>query len=265
LKEFLTMLIDAHAHLDHYGDRLDAALDEIARQRILTISVAMDLPSYQIAQAAADRCAWVIPTFGVHPWTAPDYAGRLDDLAEVVAHSPMIGEIGLDYFWVEDTTRYAAQRAVCEYFLAAARDQHKIVNLHTKGAEDEILNLLRQYRVERAIVHWYSGPFDPLYNLIDYGAWFTVGVEVLRSAHIRTLARRIPADQLLVETDNPGGWEWLSGTPGMPGLLNDVVRTLAEVREVPTADLIETLRANFLRLIADDPHLADVRARVEAG
>ncbi len=259
------MLIDAHAHLDHYGDRLDAALDEIAREHILTISVAMDLPSYRSAQAAAARCDWVIPTFGVHPWTAPEYADRLDELAEVVAHSPMIGEIGLDYFWVEDTSRFAAQRTVCEYFLAAARDQHKIVNLHTKGAEDEILTLLRQYQVERAIVHWYSGPVDALHRLIDYGAWFTVGVEVLRSAHIRALARRIPTGQLLVETDNPGGWEWLSGTPGMPGLLNDVIRTLAEIREVATDELAETLRANFLRLIADDPYLADVQARVEAG
>lgn len=256
------MLIDVHAHLDRCGADLDAVLDELAQQQIFTLSVAMDLPSYQAALDIARRCAWVLPTFGVHPWNAPDYAGRLDDLADAVTQSPMIGEIGLDYFWVEDQTSYPAQRAVLDYFLAAARDQNKIVNLHTKGAEREILDLLRQYGITRSIVHWYSGPFDVLDDLIAYGAYFTVGVEVVRSAHIRTIARRIPDSQLLVETDNPGGWEWLTGTPGRPRLLVDVVRALAEVRNIPTADLTDLLRDNFARLIHDDPHLADVRAKV---
>lgn len=254
------MWIDAHAHLDHYGDALPAALDEIAGQRILTFSVSMDPDSYRQAQAIAAQSPYVLASFGVHPWEAPHFADNLPALDELMAESPLLGEIGLDTYWVEDPTTYPAQRRVFEYFLAAAREQEKIVNLHTKGAEREVLDLLRRYDIRRAIVHWYSGPLDVLDGLIAWGAYFTVGVEVLRSETIRTIARRIPPEQLLTETDNPGGWEWLVGEPGMPHLVIDVVRALAELRRTDQDTLAAQVRANLARLIGDDPRLAALQS-----
>jgi TatD DNase family protein len=256
------MLIDAHAHLDQYGDEtLEAALAEITERRALTISVSSDVASYRRAQEIAARCDLVVPTFGIHPWNAPQWADRLDELGDTIAQSPMLGELGLDYYWIENPTTFAAQRRVLEHFLAAARDQNKIVNLHTKGAEHEILDLLRGRNVRRAIIHWYSGPFDALRDLIAQGAYFTVGVEILRSRRIWRIAQRIPTNRLLTETDNPGGWEWLTdGEIGMPGLLVDVIDKLAELRGVTPYDIRATVRANFLRLIGDDPRLAAVTA-----
>lgn len=253
------MWIDAHAHLDHYGAALPAALDEIARLRILTFSVSMHAESYQQARAIAARSPYVLACFGVHPWEAPRFANDLAALDPLIDSSPMLGEIGLDTVWVEDPTTYPAQRRVFEYFLAAARRQDKIVNLHTKGAERDILDLLRRYQVRRAIVHWYSGPLDVLDELIAWGAYFTVGVEVLRSEVIRTIARRIPPEQLLTETDNPGGWEWLTGERGMPRLVQEVLRALAALRGTDEAALSAQVCANLARLIGDDPHLISLQ------
>src|SRR5262249_29089870 len=150
------MWVDAHAHLDKYEAALPAALEEIQQYGIFTVSVSMDLPSYERNREIARRCPWVLPTFGVHPWNAGQYAPQLDRLSPVLAQSPMLGEIGLDYYWVEDASQYPAQQAVLEFFLAAAKEQGKIVNLHTKGAEKEILDGLNRYDLPRAIVHWYS-------------------------------------------------------------------------------------------------------------
>ena len=251
--------IDAHAHLDHYGDLLPAALDEIAHHRILTVSVSMDVESYRQAQAIAERSPYVLATFGIHPWQAPLFADNLPALDGLIAASPMLGEIGLDTHWVEDPAHYPAQWRVFEYFLAAARDQDKIVNLHTKGAEREVLDLLRSYQVRRAIVHWYSGPLDVLDELLAWGAYFTVGVEVLHSETIRTIARRIPPERLLTETDNPGGWEWLVGEPGMPGLVKDVTRALAMLHGTDEVSLAAQVCANLAELIGDDPRLSALR------
>ena len=121
------MLIDAHAHLDKYGEELQAALEEIERQRIFTWAVSMDLPSYRRNLEIGEMSELVLPTFGVHPRRAPEYAGRLEDLNPWIERSPAIGEIGLDFHWIEDSSQYAAQRKVFEYFLAAAREQNKIV------------------------------------------------------------------------------------------------------------------------------------------
>ena len=203
------MLIDAHSHVDRYdlvGDRaLESALAEISQHQILTISNSMDLASYERNLELSKTCEWVLPTFGVHPWNAPQYAACLDDLEEAIASSPMIGEIGLDYHFVTDPSAYPAQRNVFEFLLSAAREQDKVVNVHTKGAEKDVLELLDRYGLPRVIVHWYSGPLDSFRELAARGVYFTVGIEVLYSAHIRTIAQEIPRGRLLTETDNPGG------------------------------------------------------------
>jgi TatD DNase family protein len=261
----VTLLIDAHAHLDHYDDALaPEVLAELETHRVLTVSVAMDPPSYARAQALAERSRWVVPSFGIHPWRAPDYVDQLDSLQPLIDASPLIGEIGLDYHWVEDRAAFPAQRTVLEHFLRAARDQQKIVNLHTKGAEAEILGLLQTHHIERAIVHWYSGPLDVAAALADRGALFTRGVEIHTSSVVQELARRLPPPLLLTETDNPGGIEWLTGEVGMPHHLPPVIAALAQLRGVGPEELQETVRANFRRLLGNDGRLASVVALVDA-
>jgi TatD DNase family protein len=247
------MLIDAHAHLDRYEDELDEALSQIEEDRIFTVSTSMGLPSYRRNLEIGKRCRLVLPIFGIHPWNASGYADSLGDLEEAVAESPMLGEIGLDYHYVRDSSRYTAQRKVLEFFLAAARDRNKIVNLHTKGAERDVLDLLDRHGIERAIVHWYSGPLDTFRELMARGFYFTVGVEVMHSDHIRAVARQIPADLLLTETDNPGAVKWLVGTEGMPRALKDVIGALAEVRDTTPDEIIGLVQANLTCLIKGDP------------
>jgi TatD DNase family protein len=256
----LSMFIDAHAHLDAYGDLLESALGEIRQQRIFTFATAMDVPTYIRLRRIGERSDLVLPSFGIHPKRAPEYAARLTEVGRYIEATPAIGEIGLDFHWVEDRSQYPAQVKVLEYFLGAAREQKKIVNLHTKGAERKILDLLERYHISRAIVHWYSGPLDILRAFADFGAYFTVGVEVTRSDTIREIARAIPDHLLLTETDNPGGFKWLTGVPGMPGEIVKVIHAISALRQA-SPDVIErTVHENFLRLIGDDPWLLDARA-----
>jgi TatD DNase family protein len=255
------MLVDAHSHLDRYDlvgkDALNSALTEINHHRIFTISNSMDIPSYERNLAIGEMCDLVLPAFGVHPWNAPQYASRLEELNRAIERSPMIGEIGLDYYFVKNPSEYPHQRRVFEFFLAAARKQGKMVNLHTKGAEKEVLELLDCYAISRAIVHWYSGPLDIFRELMVRGVTFTVGIEVLYSEHIRAIAQEIPSGQLLTETDNPGGPKWFTGNPGMPVLVRDVVQALAEVRKTTVQAITQTVHSNLAGLMRNDPWLAD--------
>lgn len=186
------MLIDVHTHLDHYGKFLDSAVKEIERHRILSLSTAMDIPSYEKIQDIGRKCVYVIPCFGIHPWNAHKYADRLDELAPYIHESPLLGEIGLDFHFVKDTNRYPRQEKVLRYFLQSAQEQNKSINLHTKGAEREILALLEEFRIPPFIVHWYSGPLELVEDYLEAGAFFTVGVAVLNSPHIARIVHRIP-------------------------------------------------------------------------
>ncbi len=246
-------LLDAHAHLDHYtAAELPQVLGELRRRRIRTLAVAMDPPSYRRLRELAALSPWILPSFGVHPWRAPDYADRLEELTPWIRSAPFLGEIGLDYHWVQDAHAYPLQRRVLAHFLEHGRD--KVMNLHTKGAEADILALLREARPARAIVHWYSGPWRIFEELLALGVYFTVGVEIHRSARIRELAAAIPEDRLLAETDNPGGLEWLTGVRGMPRHLVGVLEALAEVRGVDVASLEAQMARNGRALLGQAFH-----------
>ena len=252
------MLIDAHSHIDRYEETLEIALEEIEKHKIFSISNSMDIPSFEQNLKISKRCELVFPIFGIHPWNAPEYVGRLDELIYPIDKSTMIGEIGLDHHFIEDASQYDAQLKVFEFFLSIAKQQEKIVNLHTKGAEREIINKLIQYEIKHPIIHWYSGSLEDFKDLIDHGAYFTIGVEVLVSDHIRELVRNLPLEQLLTETDNPGGYRWLTGEIGMPSLIIDVLDSIAEIKDTTTEIIIQNVQDNFGQLIKENKHLTEI-------
>jgi len=261
------MLIDAHTHLDRFAlenpRALLSAVGEIRGHRIVTVSNSMDADSYRHNRKIAGQCPWIVPVFGVHPWNAPACADRLQDLDSLIERSPILGEIGLDRRFIDDPAQYPAQAKVFEYLLAKAQAQDKIVILHTAGAERETLEALEACGNRRVVVHWYAGPLDVFAKMAEKGFYFTVGPEVWHSDHIRKIAREIPPDRLLSETDNPGGPQWLTGKPGTPLLIRDVVRGIAEARKSTVREIEEAIQKNFLELVRGDSGLADIRDRME--
>jgi TatD DNase family protein len=254
------MLIDAHCHLDRYRENLAYALEQIKQHRIFTISNAMDLSSYKRNVTIAATSDLILPVFGIHPWNASEYVGCLNDLDWAVSESPMIGEIGLDHYFVNETSRYDDQREVFEHFLRAASRQKKIVIVHTKGAESETFQLLKKYNTERVIIHWYSGPWPVLKAMADHGFYFTIGVEVLFSQHTQDIAGYLPAELILTETDNPGGNESLTGNIGTPLLIKDVIGKLAEIRGTSDQIIMTAVQNNLIRIGDNDPWLTTVQA-----
>lgn len=254
------MLIDVHCHLDRYTEDPEHALEQIKEHRIFTITNSMDLPSYRRNVEIAAASDLILPVFGIHPWNASEYVGRLDGLDWAISESPLIGEIGLDYYFVKRTSKYDDQGRVFEHFLRAASRQRKIVIVHTKGAESEVLQLFEKYDTERAVIHWYSGPWHALEAMVEHGFYFSIGVELLFSQHIREIAAYLPAELILTETDNPGGNESLTGTIGNPSLVKSVIGRLAEIRGISDESIRTTVQNNLIRLGDNDPWLARIQA-----
>ncbi|MCK4665144.1 TatD family hydrolase [Candidatus Dependentiae bacterium] len=252
------MFIDAHAHLDMYKGNRRKIISQIEENKIFTISNSMDIPSYQENMILSEFSEYIIPTFGIHPWNAPEYASDLNPLRNCIRSSKMIGEVGLDFHFVKDSSEYAAQKKIFEFFLQSAQDQQKIITIHTKGAEKEVLSLLKKYNLERVIIHWYSGPINIFRELISLGVFFTFGVEVLTSKEIQALAKELPSNLLLTETDNPGGYKWLRGKEGQPSILFEVIKKLAELNETEPYNIQRAAHTNFIRLIRNDHNLSEI-------
>jgi len=91
--------------------------------------------------------------------------------------------------------------------------------------------------------------------------YFTLGVEVLFSTAIQEIAKLVPSSLLLTETDNPGGYHWLTGSFGMPSIIAPVVHKLSELRGWSAEETKAIIVDNFLRLVNDDEWAKPVKTR----
>ena len=250
------MLIDAHTHIDMFDDAsLPTALNEIEQHQIFTLSVTIDTTAYERAKQIAASNPLIVPLFGIHPWEAYRFADALDSLAPLLAESPMLGEIGLDFHFMKDKALYPKQFAVFDYFLDTAVAQQKIVNIHGLGAETAVLERLEQFQPPTPIVHWYAGPLNLIDRYLAVGTYFTFGVELLYGEKIEKILAVIPQDRLLSETDNPGANQHFTQKPGTPGLIQQVVAKMARCHQISETEMESILNQNFRRLIGSSPEL----------
>ncbi|MGL5752686.1 MAG: TatD family hydrolase [Paraclostridium sp.] len=230
------MYVDFHNHIDFYNkENIDKAIEDININKIKTIACAMDEKSYLYNKELQAKSEYIIPTYGIHPWRAYENRNNLDKVEKYIKESKLIGEIGLDFHWVEDKNTYPYQVEVFECFLKYAKEYNKYINVHTKGAEELVLELIKKYDVSsQSIIHWYSGDKDTLKKLIDAKCMFTASVDVSYSKITEELIKVVPVKQLLAETDGPTALEWVNGVYGMPSEIKRVYKDICAIKNIST-------------------------------
>ena len=253
------MLIDSHCHLDRldlsaHGGSLDAAL-AAARARgvghFLCIGISAD--NAAAVKALSERYADVDCTVGVHPLDLqPGVAPALDWLLAELNHPHVvaIGETGLDYHYQPEAAEL--QRQAFRLHLQAAQLTGKPVIVHTREARADTLALLREAALPQAgVLHCFTEDWPMAKAALDLGFYISLsGIVTFRNADaLREVARQVPADRLLIETDAP----YLApiphrGKPNLPEYVRDVAEFLAPLRGVDVDTLAEQTTQNFQRL-----------------
>ncbi|KJK19428.1 TatD family hydrolase [Pseudomonas sp. 2(2015)] len=253
------MLVDSHCHLDrldltaHQGS-LDAALDA-ARARgvghFLCIGISAD--NAQAVKDLSERYSDVDCSVGIHPLDlTPDGAPPLDWLLKELEHPHVvaIGETGLDYHYEPQAAQ--VQQDSFRLHLEAARVTGKPVIIHTRAARADTLALLREADLKQAgVLHCFTEDWDMARAALDLGYYISLsGIVTFRNADaLRDVARQVPADRLLVETDSP----YLAPIPyrgkaNLPEYVREVAEFVAMVRGESYEQLAEQTTANFKRL-----------------
>ena len=243
------MYIDSHSHLDFFETNIDKAIEDINNNKILTLALSMDIESYSKNKEYSKKSNYIKPCFGIHPWKANEYKGSLQELIPYIEESEIIGEIGLDYIWVEDSNTYEKQREIFQFILDESIKRNKVVNLHTKGAEEEIYNLLKKYNYNKVIIHWYSGDLETLDKLIELGCYFTISIDIGYSDLTYRVLNKIPLNKLLVETDGPTALEWVNGEYGYPNMIKTVVNKISSYKNMEASELINIMYDNYNNLL----------------
>ncbi|MBQ0742187.1 MAG: TatD family hydrolase [Pseudomonas sp.] len=253
------MLIDSHCHLDRldltaHDGSLDAALNA-ARQRGVGkfLCIGVDAANAHTVKQIAEQHSDVFCSVGIHPLDLSREAPTdLDWLLTALDHPRVvaIGETGLDYHYEPEMA--AQQQISFRYHLQAAEQTGKPVIIHTREARADTLALLREADLANAgVLHCFTEDWDMARAALDMGYYISLsGIVTFRNAEaLRDVARKVPADRLLVETDSP----YLApvphrGKPNEPQYVCDVAAFLAEVRGEALEQLWQNTTDNFHRL-----------------
>jgi len=251
------MLIDSHCHLDYFTDAeiedILARAHEAGVERMVTIGTS--IPQAAAVTALAERFPQVWATIGVHPHRAGE--GTMPTAEELVAlarHPRVIGigESGLDYFY--DKSPRDTQREGFRRHIRAARTAGLPLVIHARDADEDIVTILEEERAGGPfsfLMHCFSSTPQLADKAVEMGGYISFSgiLTFPRSAELRELAARLPADRLLVETDAP----YLAPLPFRgkrcePGHTALTAKVLAETRGVSPAEIAATTTANFHRL-----------------
>ena len=246
------MLVDSHCHLNYLDDP-DAKLAAARAAGVgAFLCIGVDAAAHPAVLALAARHRDVWASVGVHPESAT--GDPLDWVRATTRHERIvgIGETGLDYLGVDETDpQRRLQRDSFAAHLAIAGETHLPVIVHTRAAERDTRDLLIAHRNVVGVLHCFTESWELARAALDLGWYVSIsGIVTFRNGeNVRDVARRVPFDRLLVETDAP----WLAPVP-MRGKKNEpafVVHTatfVANLRGDDRESFDAATSANFGRL-----------------
>jgi TatD DNase family protein len=250
------VLVDSHCHLDFpqlAGDLQGVLARAHAAGVGLFQTIGTRLSTFPTVRAIAEAHAPVYCSVGVHPHNVADEPVTPEDLVERAGHAKVIGlgETGLDYFY--DHAPRATQRAAFAAHIQAARTTALPLIVHSRDADDDIVEVLAAEGggEARGVIHCFSSDRAMARRCLDLGFVISFsGIVTFKNAEeLRAVARMVPLDRMLVETDAP----YLAPVPmrgrsNEPAFVAHTARLVAEQKGVAPETLAEATTATFLGL-----------------
>ena len=254
------LLLDSHAHLDHSD--FDADRDAVimrARaaglQYLLSIGGGDGPDHMDEALSIAKRYEWIYATVGVHPHEARQAEDRHFDMLRSAVGDPKvvaIGEIGLDYHY--DHSPRDVQKRVLIRQLELAREVKLPIVIHCREAWSDLRQIIGEHWARAGFggfLHCFSGSREDAVEFLDWGFLlsFAGNLTFKKAEPLRAVAREVPVDRLLSETDSP----YLAPAPyrgkrNEPAYVLEVTRELASLHNLSEEDMGRQAVANFARL-----------------
>lgn len=257
------MIVDSHCHLDFpdFANELDDLLERARDAGVgAMVTICTRVRRFGEIAAIADRHANVFCSVGTHPHQAGEEREvTTEDLVRLAAHPKCvaIGEAGLDYFY--DHAPREDQASGLRTHIAAARITGLPLVIHSRDADDDMIAILEDEQAKGAfpaLLHCFSSGRTLMERAVALGLYvsFSGILTFKRSEEIREIARDVPLDRLLVETDAPylAPLPW-RGKRNEPAYVAHTCKILAEVKGVTPEAMARQTTENFLRLFTKVP------------
>ena len=252
------MLVDSHCHIDleDYDGRVPQILQNMAMNGVThALCVCINLDNFARVLALAEAYPQLYASVGVHPDQPADDATTSDELVDRARHNKVVavGETGLDYYRQESDPEW--QRERFRTHIRAAKKCRKPLIIHTRDAGDDTLRLMREEGAVEigGVMHCFTETLAFAEAAMEMGFMISFsGIVTFKNANaIKEVAKRIPLDRLLVETDSP----YLAPVPhrgktNEPAFVVHTAKMLAELKGVTEEELAKVTTGNFFRLFS---------------
>lgn len=245
-------MIDSHCHLEMF-ENLDEVMERSKQAGVRNIiTISSDKESIDEAIKIAETYEMVYATVGIHPHDSVQLDDSLmREIFEKSRHPKVvaIGEIGLDYYY--NNSPRNQQIKAFQAQLQLAREIGLPVIIHSREAYEDTYNILKESEIKLGVMHCFSGNVQQAKSYIDLGFFISIsGVVTFKNANkIKEVARIVPDDYLLIETDAPYlAPEPHRGKKNEPSYLIHIAQTLAELRGVNLEDMKRITSVNAKRL-----------------
>jgi len=247
-------LIDTHAHLacDSFLKDWDEVVDRAIESGINGIvCIICESKEMEVYCRIAEKYNIVYGAVGIHPHDAKDYDKNWKMLEEGLRLPRMkaVGEIGLDYYYKNSSIE--KQRIAFREQLEFAKLQNLPVVIHSREAIEDTLKILERFNPIQGVMHCFSGSQETMERFLDMGLFvsFAGPVTFPNAKNLDILAKLVPLDRLLVETDSP----YLAPQPkrgkrNEPGFLHYIVEEIANKRKEDITEIIRITEANARKL-----------------
>jgi TatD DNase family protein len=252
-------LIDSHAHIDfpQFAEDREAMLERALAAGVNTLLAIGTGPGPEKLDAAlpfAEKYDWIYTSVGIHPHEAKEVTpAHLEKLAALARHPKVIawGEIGLDYFY--DHSPRELQQQVFRDQMELARARKLPIVIHCRDAWDDCLEILEDAWRSTGlggILHCFSGTLEQARRGLDMGFLisFAGNSTYPKAQNLRAVAKDLPAERLLIETDSPYlAPQAYRGKRNEPAYVAEVAKSLAIVRDLGTEEMAALTADNFRR------------------
>ncbi|MDF7670013.1 YchF/TatD family DNA exonuclease [Orbaceae bacterium ESL0721] len=249
-------LVDSHCHLDtlDYTTKTVEQVLAVAAERDVQhcLAVATTLSGYRSMRQILNPYQQCLSfSCGVHPLNLDDEPFDLA-LFETLAQSDNVvalGETGLDYYYQQDNIE--KQQDAFRAHIRLGRKLGKPVIVHTRNAREDTIKILKEEQVLSGVLHCFTEDLDTAKQLLDIGFYISFsGILTFKNAEsLREVARYVPLDRILIETDSP----YLAPVPyrgkeNQPANVREVAEYLAALKGVPLTTIAEQTTKNFSKL-----------------
>lgn len=250
------MFVDSHCHINfpELVEQLPAVLDAMAANKVThALCIGVNLPELPSVLTLATEHENIYATVGVHPDAEDTPEPSVDDLVALAARPKVvaIGETGLDYYRLTGDLEW--QRKRFRNHIRAARACGKPLVIHTRSAGDDTLAIMREERAGEAggVMHCFTETWEVAQAALEQGFHISFsGIVTFKNARaLKDVARRVPLERMLIETDSP----YLAPVPyrgktNQPAYVRYVAEEIARLRGVAVEEIATATSANFFHL-----------------